>query len=86
MGKISGSRPKWPIYVDLTDMFKELPRLHEMEEEGKKKEDLQQKDEREKLKKGNPEDMTIEFLREILDEMGEPYKKKLEKDGPDREG
>ena len=41
MGKVSGSQPKWPIYVYLTDILKELPRLQKMDEERKKKEDLQ---------------------------------------------
>ena len=79
VGKVSGSQPKWPIYVDLTDILKELPRLQKMDEERKKKEDLQRKDEREKIKQGNPNDMTITLLREILDEMGEPYKKSWKK-------
>ena len=79
VGKVSGSQPKWPIYVYLTDILKELPRLQKMDEERKKKEDLQRKDEREKIKQGNPNDMTITLLREILDEMGEPYKKSWKK-------
>ena len=70
VGKVSGSEPKWPIYVDLTDIFKELRQLQEMDKERKKKEDMQREDEREKLKKGNPENMTMKLLREILDEMG----------------
>ena len=79
VGKVSGSQPKWPIYVYLTDILKELPRLQKMDEERKKKEDLQRKDEREKIKQGNPNDMTITLLREILDEMGKPFKKSWKK-------
>lgn len=30
-------------------------------------------------KKGNPEDLSIRLLREILDEMGEPYSKSWKK-------
>ena len=79
VGKVSGSQPKWPIYVDLTEIFKELPRLQEMDKERKKREEAQQKEEKEKRKKGNPEDLTIRLLREILDEMGEPYSKSWKK-------
>ena len=79
MGKVSGAQPKWPIYVDLTDIFKELPRLQEMDKERQKREESQQKEENEKRKKGNPEDLSIRLLQEILDEMGEPYSKSWKK-------
>ena len=52
MGKVSGSQPKWPIYVDLTDIFKELPRLQEMDKERQKTEESKQKEENEKRKLG----------------------------------
>ena len=52
VGKVSGVKPKWPIYVDLTDIFKELPRLQEMDKERQKREESQQKEEKEKRKSG----------------------------------
>ena len=52
VGKVSGGQPKWPIYVDLTDIFKELPRLQEMDKERQKREESQQKEEKEKRKSG----------------------------------
>ena len=76
---MSGAQLKWAIYVDLTDIFKELPRLQEMDKERQKREESQQKEENEKRKKGNPEDLSIRLLREILDEMGEPYSKSWKK-------
>lgn len=79
MGKVSGAQPKWPIYVDMTDIFEELPRLQEMDKERQKREESQHKEEIEKRKKGNPEDLSIRLLREILDEMGEPYSKSWKK-------
>ena len=79
VGKVSGAQPKWPIYVYLTDIFKELPRPQEMDKERQKREGSQQKEENEKRKKGNPEDLSIWLLREILDEMGEPYCKSWKK-------
>ena len=69
---MSGSQPKWPISVYLIDIFKELPRLQEMDKERQKKEESQQKEENEKRKKGHPEDLSVRLLREILDEIGEP--------------
>ena len=50
-----------------------------MDKERKKREESQQKEENEKMKKGNPEDLTIRLLREILDEMGEPYSESWKK-------
>ena len=44
-----------------------------------KQKESQQKEENEKTKKGNPEDLSIRLLREILDEMGEPYSKSWKK-------
>ena len=79
MGKVSGAQPKWPIYVDLTDIFKELPRPQEMDKERQKREGSQQKEENEKRKKGNPEDLSIRLLQEILDEMSELYSKSWKK-------
>ena len=52
LGKVSGSQPKWLIYVDLTDIFKQLPRLQEMHKERQKREESQQKEEKEKRKPG----------------------------------
>ena len=43
VGKVSGVQPKWRIYVDLTDIFKELPRLQELDKERQKREESQQK-------------------------------------------
>lgn len=79
LGKVSGSQPKWPTYVDLTEIFKELPRLQEMDKKRKKREEAQQKEENDKMKKGNLEDLTIRLLQEILDEMGEPCSKNWKK-------
>ena len=78
---MSGSQPKWLINIDLTDNFKELPRLQEIDKERQKREESQQKEENEKMKKKkkNPEDLTIQFLGEILDEMGELYSKSWKK-------
>ena len=51
-----------------------------MEIERKKKEELQRNEERENLKRsGNPEDMTVRLLREVLDEIGEPYSRSMKK-------
>ena len=44
---MSGLLPKWLMYFDLTDIFKELPRLQEMDKERQKREVLQQKEENE---------------------------------------
>lgn len=52
LGKVSGSQLKWPIYVDLTEIFKELPRLQEMDKKRKKREEAKQKEENEKRKPG----------------------------------
>lgn len=52
VAKVSGAQPKWPIYVDQTDIFKELPRLQEMDKERQKREESQQKEENEKRKSG----------------------------------
>ena len=52
MGKVSGVQPKWPIYVDLTDIFKELPRLQKMDKDRQKREESQQTEENEKRKSG----------------------------------
>ena len=52
VGKVSFAQLKWPIYVDLTDIFKELPRLQEMDKERQKREESQQKEENEKRKSG----------------------------------
>ena len=79
VGKVSCSQPKWLISVDLTDIFKELPRLQEMDKERQKREESQQKEENEKRRKGNPEDLSIRLLGEIVDEMGEPYSKSWKK-------
>ena len=51
-----------------------------MDKERQKREKSQQKKENEKRKKGNPEDLSIRLLREILDEMGEPYSKSWKKE------
>lgn len=47
-----------------------------MDKERQKREESQQKEE---MKKGNPEDLSIRLLREILDKMGEPYSKSWKK-------
>ena len=49
MGRVSGAQPKWPIYVDMTDIFEELPRLQERDR-GERSHNI-----RKKLKKGKKE-------------------------------
>jgi len=76
--KVSGSQPKWPIYVDLTEIFKELPMRATGNGQRETEEKIYNKTKRmkkKKGKKGNSEDLSTGLLREILGEMSEPYSK-----------
>ena len=69
--------------VDLSNVVKDLPRLQLIDKEREKKEELDKREERKRLKEGNPEDMTIQLLMEVLEEMGEPYSKSWTKNTVD---
>ena len=73
------TQPTWPVNVDLSNVVKDLLRLLPMDKEREKKEELEKREERKRLKEGNPKDMTIQLLREVLEEMGEPYSKSWKK-------
>ena len=45
----------------------------------KRKEEIEKREERKRMKEGNPECMTVQLLREVLEEMGEPYSKSWKK-------
>lgn len=71
--------PVWPVNVDLRDVLKDLPRLQLMDKERERKEEIEKREERRRMKQGNPECMTVQLLREVLEEMGEPYSKSWKK-------
>ena len=78
-GRVSVTQPAWSVDVDLSDILKDLPRLQLMDKERERKEELEKREERKRMKEGNPESMTIQLLREVLEEMGEPYSKNWKK-------
>jgi len=59
--------------------MKQLPVLEELEKERERKERKIRDEEREQLKKGCAEDMTVRLLKEVLDEMGINYAKTCKK-------
>ena len=79
VGKVSITQRVWPVNVDLRDILKDLPRLHLMDKERERKEEIEKREERKRMKEGNPECMTVQLLKEVLEEMGEPYSKSLKK-------
>lgn len=79
VGKVSVTHPVWPVNVGLRDVLKDLPRLQLMDKERERKEEIEKREERKRTKEGNPECMTVQLLREVLEEMGEPYSKSWKK-------
>ena len=73
--KVSVTQPAWSVDVDLSDILKDLSRLQLMDKERERKEELEKREESKRMKEGNPESMAIQLLREVLEEMGEPYRK-----------
>ena len=84
--KVSIAHPVWPVNVDLRDVLKDLPRLQLMDKERGRKEEIEKREERKRMKEGNPECMTVQLLKEVLEEMGEPYSKSLKKNTTDTKG
>ena len=56
-----------------------LPSLQLMNKERERKEEIEKREERKRMKECNPECMTVHFLREVLEKMGEPYSKSWKK-------
>ena len=79
VGKVSITQRVWPVNVDLRDVLKDLPRLQLMDKERERKQEIEKREERKRMKEGNPECMTVQLLKEVLEEMGEPYSKSLKK-------
>ena len=50
-----------------------------MNKERERKEEIEKREERKRMKECNPECMTVHFLREVLEKMGEPYSKSWKK-------
>ena len=86
LGKVSITQPVWPVNVDLRDVLKDLPRLQLMDKERERKEEIEKREERKRMKEGNLECMTVQLLKEVLEEMGEPYSKSLKKNTTDTKG
>ena len=59
----------WPLTVDGEALEKILPQLEKAEQEMMLQEEKARAEEKERLKKGEPEDMTVRLLREVLDEL-----------------
>ena len=66
------TQPTWPVNVDLSDVLKDLPRLQLMDKERERREELEKREERKRIKEDNPEDMTIHLLIEVLEECENP--------------
>ena len=64
----------WPLTVDGEALEKILPQLEKAEQERMLQEEKARAEEKERLKKGEPEDMTVRLLREVLDELNVTYK------------
>ena len=64
----------WPLTVDGEALEKILPQLDKAEQEMMLQEEKAKAQETERLKKGEPEDMTVRLLREVLDELNITYK------------
>ena len=86
VGKVSITQPVWPVNVNLRDVLKDLPRLQLMDKERERKQEIEKREERKRMKEGNPECMTVQLLKEVLEEMGEPYSKSLKKNTTDTKG
>ena len=65
---------KWPLTVDGEPLEKILPQLEKAEEKRMLQEEKAKGQEKERLKQGEPEDMTVRLLREDLDELNVTYK------------
>ena len=76
--EVSVTQPTWPVKVDLSDVLKDLPHLQLMDKE-REKNQLEKREERKRLKEGNPKDMTIQLLREVLEVIHQPYSKSWKK-------
>ena len=50
-----------------------------MNKERERKEEIEKREERKRMKECNPECMTVHFLREVLEKMGKPYSKSWKK-------
>lgn len=64
----------WPLTVDGEALEKILPQLEKAEQERMLQEEKARAEEKERLKKGEPEDMTVRLLREVLDELNVTFK------------
>ena len=56
-----------------------LPSLQLMNKERERKEEIEKREGRKRMKECNPECMTVHFLREVLEKMGKPYSKSWKK-------
>ena len=69
--------------MGLRDVLKDLPRLQLLDKERERKEEIEKREERKMMKECNPQCMTVHFLREVLEEMSEPYSKSWKKNTTD---
>lgn len=78
LGTVS-DKTQWRLSTDMTDVVSKIPELKEIDKSREEAENLLRKEEKEKIKQGREEDMTVKLLKEILDEMGVPFNRTAKK-------
>lgn len=64
----------WPVTVDAGSLEEIIPDLEKAEEERRREEEKLKEQEKEKRKTGEPENMTVRLLKEVLDDLNVTYR------------